>query len=145
MFAGELLSQDSLPMHLIDHCVELLYASTSNEKELVRIVVETLIDFRDPLFETVDTERSRVGAFLQSTFQTLNSVLHLQSTTNGSLYSVNYSFSRERSLQRPARVFTEKELFEAEFVDVRCLTVLRAVLERLTSVRQSFCVFPSYA
>jgi hypothetical protein len=65
VFIGALLSQDMLPTSLIEGCVKLIFVASPNEKEFVRIVVEILIDLRDPLVDEVlsDTTSVRLRAY----------------------------------------------------------------------------------
>ena len=45
---GDILSQEKLPDKLIGRCLDVLRQLSSDEKDLIRIVVEVIQNLRDP-------------------------------------------------------------------------------------------------
>jgi condensin complex subunit 3 len=46
-FIGDMLAQETLPESLIERCLDVLYEITPSERDLIRIVVEVVIELRD--------------------------------------------------------------------------------------------------
>jgi len=44
---GDMLAQPTLPLDLIDPCMEMMKAMMPSEREFVRVIVEVIIDLRD--------------------------------------------------------------------------------------------------
>jgi condensin complex subunit 3 len=45
---GDMISQESLPENLVAKCLDVLRTLSSNERDLIRVVVEVVHDLRDP-------------------------------------------------------------------------------------------------
>jgi condensin complex subunit 3 len=50
-FSGEMTAKESLPEGLIGLCLDVLRKLATNEKDLIRIVVEIISDLRDPFVD----------------------------------------------------------------------------------------------
>lgn len=128
-----MIAHPSLPLGLIERCLDVLKEILPDERELIRIVVETVIDLRD-----TDEEQQDLGegqSFLVRCSYEL-CVAPSKTIQNVDVTQSDISVRKERSLKR-ARVSTEmsaEERHEADLVDLRCLMLCAAVLERVHGV-----------
>ncbi|THV00743.1 hypothetical protein K435DRAFT_718742 [Dendrothele bispora CBS 962.96] len=106
----EMLAHPQLPPGLIDRCLDVLCEILLSEKELIRIVVEIIIELRD--------EDGAEVAF---------------DDENDASRSDISSFRKEKSLRRAkeAHEMTAEERRQADLTDLRCLTLCIGMLERV--------------
>jgi condensin complex subunit 3 len=125
-----MIAHEGLPMSLIEKCMDVLKEVTSNERDFIRVVVESISDLRDD----DDVEHM---VFL-ATFRhfvinlTFRQIGESQSdTTQTTTQSV-----REKSIQRKKdrSEMTHEEALRADFVDMRCLSLCISMLERVHGV-----------
>ncbi|EGO04008.1 hypothetical protein SERLA73DRAFT_102367 [Serpula lacrymans var. lacrymans S7.3] len=110
----ELLAHAYLPEILIERCLDVLKVIVHGERELIRLSVEAILDLRD------EVEKQAAGDS-----QLINDESELDLT--------QMTINRERSMRRTkeARDMTPEEKIQADAVDVRCLSICIATLERV--------------
>jgi condensin complex subunit 3 len=122
-----MLSHRSLPLSLIERCLDILKEIVPSERELIRIVVEIIIELREdgeaPLNEggdaDADADEEGVPAAAES----------------------NESFAtmaRKRSGRKDPGEMTEAERRESEMMDLRCLIICSEMLGRVNGVSAPF-------
>ncbi|KAI3616327.1 condensin subunit cnd3 [Moniliophthora roreri] len=106
------LAHPHLPPGLIEKCLDVLRKVVPSERELIRIVVEIIVELRDSDDPIADTEDDHDGARSDTS----------QSTTR-----------KEKSLRRTKDVqsMTPEEKHQADLTDLRCLTLCIGMLERV--------------
>lgn len=57
---GEMASRETLPQGLFDDCLDILKKLASNDRDLIRIVVEIISDMRDPFIDEPEEPVRRV-------------------------------------------------------------------------------------
>ncbi|KAM6503310.1 Nuclear condensing complex subunit [Amanita muscaria] len=108
----DMLLHPELPSSLIERCIDIMKAILPNERELIRIVVEVIIELRendqDPHSEEENIDDSRSDAS-------------------------HATFRQEKSLRRKKQPheMTAEERAIADIIDLRCLIICIALLERV--------------
>ncbi|KAJ7765255.1 nuclear condensing complex subunit [Mycena metata] len=104
----DMLAHPQLPPGLIERCLDVLKEIMPTERELIRVVVEVVMDLREPAGEEEELDH--------------DTTMRSDSTTR-----------KERSLRRAkARdEMTAEEGARADLTDLRCLTVTIGMLERV--------------
>ncbi|KAF7316513.1 hypothetical protein MIND_00170500 [Mycena indigotica] len=107
-----MLAHPQLPPGLIPRCLDVLKEILPSERELIRVVVEIIMDLREP--EEGEIEASPIPDFNQA------------DTTQSSI-------RRERSLRRDKtrEEMSPNEAMRADMTDMRCLEVCINMLERV--------------
>ncbi|KAF8635423.1 hypothetical protein AX15_000413 [Amanita polypyramis BW_CC] len=110
----EMLSHPDLPSGLIDRCVDVLKVIMPNERELIRVVVEVIIDVREN--DQTPESDNETAAYDDSRSEAGNS-----------------SSRWEKSLRRKKDFhdMTAEERVIADVIELRCLMVCIALLERV--------------
>ncbi|KAJ7064682.1 nuclear condensing complex subunit [Mycena amicta] len=105
-----MLAHPQLPPGLIARSLDVLKEILPSERELIRVVVEIIMDLREP--EEADMEVSNTGDRADTTQSTIR---------------------RERSLRRAKmrEVMGPEEAIRADMTDMRCLEVCISMLERV--------------
>ncbi|KAG5636580.1 hypothetical protein H0H81_007551 [Sphagnurus paluster] len=111
----DMVAHPELPPGLINPCLDVLKEIMPTERELIRVVVEIIIDLR----EEEDPEASDGRSVLNDT----ESNADLTQTTIVKEKSIQRSKSRED--------MNLEERAEADITDMRCLTLCIAMLERV--------------
>ncbi|KAF7365576.1 hypothetical protein MVEN_00431000 [Mycena venus] len=108
----DMLAHPQLPPGLIERCLDVLKEIMPSERELVRVVVEIIMDLREG---DAEPEPEMDHDMTQSTIRT-------QSTLR-----------RERSLRRAKErdEMTPEEALQADLTDMRCLALVVGMLERV--------------
>ncbi|KAF7426008.1 hypothetical protein PC9H_008370 [Pleurotus ostreatus] len=111
----DMLAHPQLPESLIPKCMDVLQAITPSERELIRIVVEIIIEHRDG-------DDDQVGGL-----EGMTSVSESQSDITHS------TIRREKSMRRTKGRddMSPEEALEADVIDLRCLALCIAMLERV--------------
>ncbi|KAF4564848.1 hypothetical protein EYR40_011021 [Pleurotus pulmonarius] len=111
----DMLAHPQLPESLIPKCMDVLQAITPSERELIRIVVEIIIEHRDG-------DDDQVGGL-----EGMTSVSESQSDITHS------TIRREKSMRRAKGRddMSPEEAMEADVIDLRCLALCIAMLERV--------------
>lgn len=108
---GDMLSQDNLPETLIPRCLDVLVKICDTERDLIRVVVDVIIELREGEGE----EDPEVPGSQASTYSATP--------------------SRPRSgLPRFDQNSDPEEKMKAALVDLRCLFICIGMLERINSV-----------
>ncbi|EJU03066.1 ARM repeat-containing protein [Dacryopinax primogenitus] len=115
----DMLSQPSLPEALIPRCMDIMSKLSDSERDLIRVVVEIVGDLKYP--EDNDGDFSRAGSEEASEI------------SRGSRRSQNRSRSRDRKKVQKTEEEEEIEKERAAFIDMRCLELCIAMLERVNS------------
>ncbi|KAK1232890.1 chromosome condensation complex Condensin, subunit G [Marasmius sp. AFHP31] len=112
--AKEMLAHPHLPPGLIERCLDVLHKIVPSDRELIRIVVEIIIELRDNEEADGAVEDDADGTRSETT----------QSTA---------TLRRERSLRRikELQLMTLEEKNQADLTDLRCLTLCIGMLERV--------------
>lgn len=124
--AGDMLTHALLPEELIDPAMDVLKQLLSSERELVQVVVEIIIELRDP---TGDGSVC-IYTFSQRTY--LISVIQGEFIDDSSQV-----LSRpEKSLKRAAthEALSQEEKTQADAVDLRSLALCISMLKHVNSV-----------
>ncbi|KAG5642733.1 hypothetical protein DXG03_002278 [Asterophora parasitica] len=110
-----MVAQPEFPPGLLNHCLDVLKEILPTERELIRVVVEIIIDLRDE-----DDDESNDG---RSVLGSLNDEDATQTTIS----------TKDRSIQRtrPLEEMTPEERKEADVRDLRCLNLCIGMLERV--------------
>lgn len=125
----DMIGHADLPPGLIGLCLDVLRELISDERELIRVVVEVVVDLR---------EKDDVGG----DFFSANGLPDASSQSD--ISSVVSASRKERSMKRArdTQEMSPEERREADEMDLRCLTLVIAMLERVHSVRYSFIRVP---
>ncbi|KZT57283.1 putative mitotic chromosome condensation-related protein [Calocera cornea HHB12733] len=115
----DMLSQPSLPEHLIPRCMDVMSKLSDSERDLIRVVVEIVGDLKYP--EDIEGDYSRAGSEEASEI------------SRGSRRSRGRSRSRDRKVTKKSAEEEEMELERAAFIDMRCLELCAAMLGRVNS------------
>ncbi|KAF8633170.1 hypothetical protein AX17_004671 [Amanita inopinata Kibby_2008] len=110
----EMLSHPELPSSLIERCLDILKVILPDERELIRVIVEIIIELREDDHVTEnDNEASRDEDSRSDAGKT--------------------TFKRDKSLQRKKGYhdMTAEERAAADITDLRCLMICIALLERV--------------
>ncbi|KAK7023043.1 nuclear condensing complex subunit [Favolaschia claudopus] len=109
----DMLAHPQLPPGLIDRCLDVLKEIMPTERELIRVVVEIVMDLREPEEEEGENNEQE---------QELTRSDITQSTLR-----------KERSMRRAKgrQEMTPEEAAGADLVDMRCLTLVISMLERV--------------
>ncbi|KAL0058503.1 chromosome condensation complex Condensin, subunit G [Marasmius tenuissimus] len=112
--AKEMLAHPHLPPGLIERCLDVMHKIVPSDRELIRIVVEIIIELRDNEEADGAVEDDADGTRSETT----------QSTA---------TLRRERSLRRikELQLMTPEEKNQADLTDLRCLTLCIGMLERV--------------
>ncbi|KAL0960210.1 hypothetical protein HGRIS_011843 [Hohenbuehelia grisea] len=112
----DMLAHPQLPEGLIERSMDVLKVITPSERELIRVVVEIVIELRD---QDDEADAAAVEAVLNDSRSE----------------ETQPSFSREKSLRRekPRNEMSPEEAYEADLIDLRCLLLCIAILERVDS------------
>ncbi|KAL1742526.1 nuclear condensing complex subunit [Schizophyllum fasciatum] len=110
----DMLAHPQLPPGLINHCLDVMLVIMDSERDLIRIVVEIVIDLRD--------EDTGLDADPNSTM----------SQSEGDTTTLSAFRSRDRSVRRKGREeMTAEERMQADVTDMRCLILCIGMLERI--------------
>ncbi|KAG6841281.1 hypothetical protein C0991_000259 [Blastosporella zonata] len=109
----DMMAHPELPPSLINPCLDVLKEILPTERELIRVVVEIIVDLRED-----DQEMNDV----QSILGDMDNPDTTQATT-----------AKDRSIQRtkPRDDMSPEERVEADITDMRCLTLCIGMLERV--------------
>ena len=125
----DILSHPDLPSGLIERCLDILKAILPDERELIRIAVEIIIELRENVLQTPegDDETAAVSIFFSS-----EDIGLLVSQNDDSRSDAG----RDRSLRhrKEYRDMTMEERAIADIIDLRCLIICIALLERVHGV-----------
>ncbi|KAI5887283.1 uncharacterized protein SCHCODRAFT_060997 [Schizophyllum commune H4-8] len=114
----DMLAHPQLPPGLINHCLDVMLVIMDSERDLIRIVVEIVIDLRD--------EDGGIEGDPNST------VSLLMSQSEGDTTTLSAIRSRDRSVRRKGRdEMTVEERMQADVTDMRCLILCIGMLERI--------------
>ncbi|KAJ3774574.1 nuclear condensing complex subunit [Lentinula raphanica] len=107
----DMLAHPHLPPGLIEYCLDVLSKILPSERELIRIVVEIIIELRDD---------DDVEAAIDDNF-------------DGSRSDITQSSRKERSMRRTKNRddMTAEEQQESDLIDIRCLVLCIGMLERV--------------
>ncbi|KAJ4489926.1 nuclear condensing complex subunit [Lentinula aciculospora] len=107
----DMLAHPHLPPGLIEHCLDALSKILPSERELIRIVVEIIIELRDD----DDAEPA------------------IDDNFDGSRSDITQSSRRERSIRRSKvrQEMTPEEQQQNDLTDMRCLVLCIGMLERV--------------
>ncbi|KAG7094853.1 hypothetical protein E1B28_005661 [Marasmius oreades] len=110
--AKDMLAHPHLPAGLIERCLDILQKIVPSERELIRIVVEVIIELRDTDDGEVEDDNDGDRSDITQSTSTLR---------------------RERSLKRikQLQTITPEEKFQVDLIDLRCLTLCIGLLERV--------------
>ncbi|PFH49330.1 hypothetical protein AMATHDRAFT_76233 [Amanita thiersii Skay4041] len=108
----EMLLHPDFPAGLIDRCLDVLKIILPDERELIRVLVEVIVDLRE--FDAAESD----GEVMDD--DTRSEIDHS-------------TIRRERSLRRKKGhdEMTAEERAEADIIDLRCLAICIALLERV--------------
>ncbi|KAL1732156.1 nuclear condensing complex subunit [Schizophyllum commune] len=110
----DMLAHPQLPPGLINHCLDVMLVIMDSERDLIRIVVEIVIDLRD---EDAGMEENPNSTMSQS---------------EGDTTTLSAIRSRDRSVRRKGRdEMTAEERMQADVTDMRCLILCIGMLERI--------------
>ncbi|KAJ7185293.1 nuclear condensing complex subunit [Mycena filopes] len=106
----DMLAHPQLPASLIERCLDVLKEIMPSERELIRVVVEVVMDLREPAGEEEELEH--------------DTTIHSDMTQ---------TMPKERSLRRAKarEEMTAEEAARADLTDLRCLAVCIGMLERV--------------
>ncbi|RDX45406.1 hypothetical protein OH76DRAFT_1420865 [Lentinus brumalis] len=113
-----MLAQDVLPEHLLPNALDVLRVLTTDEKDLIRVVVEIVHELRDP----GDEESEEKGDATVDPDESM--------TEFGSPRKQN---PRIPQPPKPVTEMTPEEKARADAVDLRCLALCIGMLERVNS------------
>ncbi|KAI0764062.1 nuclear condensing complex subunit [Irpex lacteus] len=108
-----MIGVEYLPETLMDSCLEVLKLTT-DDREMIKITVETMVELRDSLFDGRD----------DSGFEEPP-----PDVDDSRMSSLNTS--RLGSHKRPTRELNEQEKLRSDEIDLRCLTLCIAMLKRV--------------
>ncbi|KAF5379027.1 hypothetical protein D9615_006072 [Tricholomella constricta] len=110
----DMIAHPELPPGLLNPCLDILKEILPTERELIRVVVEIIIDLREGEDPEVNDGRS---------------VLNDESQADNTQMTI----MKERSIQRikPRDDMSPEECAEADIRDIRCLTLCIGMLERV--------------
>ncbi|KAJ6451646.1 nuclear condensing complex subunit [Mycena sanguinolenta] len=113
----DMLAHPQLPPGLIERCLDVLKEIMPDERELIRVVVEIVMDLREPEEEEQE-QMNDVSISLPSCHDTTQS---------------DVTIRKERSLRRTkAREnMTPEEAVRSDLTDMRCLALVVSMLERV--------------
>jgi condensin complex subunit 3 len=126
LLAGDMLTHALLPEELIDPAMSVLKELLSSERELVQVVVEVIIEMRDPTGDS--PVRVLVFWITKSNFF----------TQEGSIDGSSQGLARpEKSLKRVAtrEGLSQEEKAQADAADLRSLALCISMLKHVNSVR----------
>ncbi|TRM63723.1 nuclear condensing complex subunit [Schizophyllum amplum] len=113
----DMLAHPQLPPGLINHCLDVMLVIMDSERDLIRIVVEIIIDLRD----------EEAGGDVNANM----TVSGLMSQSEGDSSNIS-AIHRERSVRRKGREeMTNEERMSADITDMRCLILCIGMLERI--------------
>ncbi|XP_006463480.1 hypothetical protein AGABI2DRAFT_208301 [Agaricus bisporus var. bisporus H97] len=107
----DMLTHPGLPLDLIDPCMEVMRAMLPSERDFIRVMVEIVIDLRD------EDEEEPVDAEISASF----------SDASQPTLQRERSFKRSRNREEMSQEAREA----ADLIDIRCLMLCNAVLERV--------------
>ncbi|KAF5389537.1 hypothetical protein D9757_004209 [Collybiopsis confluens] len=112
----DMLAHPHLPPGLIEHCVDVLCKILPSERELIRIVVEIILELRDD-------DDSGDAAFDDTFDGSRSDITH----------SANGGSRKERSIRRTKErhEMTAEEQQQIDVTDIRCLMLCIGMLERV--------------
>ncbi|KAJ6570219.1 nuclear condensing complex subunit [Mycena vulgaris] len=121
MFAlvRDMLTRPALPLNLVPRCLDVLRKLSSDERDLIRVVVEIVQDLREPGDEEED-----IDAANQS-----QDTIDLDGNADTS-----FGFEKTAALKKPARAredMSAEEQRQVDMIDMRCLSLCIGMLERV--------------
>lgn len=129
-----MLAHPQLPPGLIDRSLDVLKELMPSERELIRVVVEIIIDLRDGQEEEPEGEDDVSWCSLSSFHFLITHQTRSEASQSGA--------RRGRSMRRAKDIqdMLPEERAEADLTDLRCLAVCISMLQRVHSV----CFFSQY-
>ena len=121
-YAGDMLSQASLPDPLIPPCLDVLRVLSASERDLIRVVVEIVHELRDPEDEA-DAEDVEAELFAGD------------EDDDASQASISKPTARPAKEKKKFEDMSPEEQERATAMDLRCLGLCIGMLERVNGVR----------
>ncbi|KAJ3515967.1 hypothetical protein NLJ89_g1427 [Agrocybe chaxingu] len=126
----DMLRRESLPENVMAPCLDVMRTLSPTERDLIRLVVETVQDLRDSVHD--DAEEDETVASRESPF-----VNSSPNTFSNQPADPDASFEESQLKAKPARKAIEdmspEQRARVDRVDLRCLSLCIGMLERVNS------------
>lgn len=142
-----MLAHPQLPASLIERCVDVLKEIMPSERDLIRVVVEIIVELREnDEVDDVDNILGNVGVPLHPYphFILTDAPSFKLDDDDPDRSMATETLSRAgRGVKKPRDrdMMTAEERREADITDIRCLMLCTAVLERVNGVRSPLVIF----
>ena len=120
-----MIFQVTLPENLVAKCLDVLRILSSDERDLIRVVVEVAHDLRDPS----DGDKSMMVRFPQHSFKrnSNRTIIYWSDTP--------MTVKGARAFSIPVSEMSDEEKRKADGIDLGCLSLCIGMLERVHGVR----------
>lgn len=129
-----MLSHPDLPSGLIERCLDILKAILPDERELIRVAVEIIIELRDTVLQAPEGDDEIAAVSMLFSCDNVGLPVSQNDDSRSDAGSLNLQQDRSLRRRKEFRDMTMEKRAIADVMDLRCLIICIALLERVHGV-----------